>query len=71
LRSFDQRYHLTHDWAAVLRDSRDDDRIEHDGLRLLRKRLYRCIRSSPVMKMPMTPTAYVMIPYCKSSPIRN
>ena len=43
LRSFDQRHHLTHDWAAVLSDSRDDDRVEHDGLRLLRQRLYQIV----------------------------
>ncbi|HEV2397650.1 MAG TPA: transposase, partial [Candidatus Sulfotelmatobacter sp.] len=43
LRAFDQRHHLTGDWAQLLRDPRDDDRIQHDSLALLRQRLYQIV----------------------------
>src|SRR6266536_3717890 len=43
LRAFDQRHHLTSDVAQLLGDPRQGDRVEHDGLRLLRQRLYQIV----------------------------
>jgi hypothetical protein len=43
LRAFDERHHLTCDWAALLRDSRDDERVRHDSLELLRQRIYQIV----------------------------
>lgn len=43
LRSFDQRHHLTRDWAAQIRDPRDKDRVQHATLALLRQRLYQIV----------------------------
>src|SRR5262249_14502094 len=43
LRAFDQRHHLTRDWAALLKDPRQDDRVRHDSLALLRQRLYQIV----------------------------
>jgi Transposase DDE domain group 1 len=34
LRAFDQRHHLTRDWAADLSDPRQNDRLRHDSLAL-------------------------------------
>jgi hypothetical protein len=44
LRAFDQRHHLTRDWTTLLRDPRQDDRVRHDSLALLRQRLYQLRR---------------------------
>jgi DDE family transposase len=43
LRDFDQRHHLSRDWAALLRDPRQEDRVRHDSLALLRQRLYQIV----------------------------
>ena len=43
LRAFDERHHLSHDWAAVLRDGRQEDRVRHDSQALLRQRLYQIV----------------------------
>ena len=43
LRTFDQRHHLTRDWAALLTDPRVEDRTRHDSLALLRQRLYQIV----------------------------
>jgi len=43
LRSFDQRHCLTSQWAARLRDPRQDDRVRHDVLALLRQRIYQIV----------------------------
>ena len=43
LRAFDQRHHLTRDWAAPLSDSRHPDRVQHDSLALLRQRVYQIV----------------------------
>src|SRR3989442_11624964 len=43
LRSFDQRHPLTSDWAARLSDPRQDDRVRHDSLALLRQRIYQIV----------------------------
>lgn len=43
LRAFDQRHHLTRDWAALLRDPRDEERVRHDSLELLRQRIYQIV----------------------------
>ena len=43
LRAFDQRHHLTSDLAARLRDPRQDDRVRHDSLALLRQRVYQIV----------------------------
>src|SRR5260370_2850720 len=43
LRAFDQRHHLTRDWAAQLRDPRQPDRLRHDSLALLRQRIYQIV----------------------------
>lgn len=43
LRVFDQRHQLSCDWAALLRDRRQQDRVEHDSLSLFRQRLYQIV----------------------------
>src|SRR6201998_2098137 len=43
LRAFDERHHLTRDWAALLSDPRDDQRLCHDSLELLRQRIYQFV----------------------------
>jgi len=43
LRAFDQRHHLTREMAAQLNDPRQDDRVRHDSLALLRQRLYQIV----------------------------
>ncbi len=43
LRAFDERHHLTRDWAALLSDPRQDDRVLHPSLALLRQRIYQIV----------------------------
>ena len=43
LRAFDERHHLTRDWAALLSDPRQDDRVLHHSLTLLRQRIYQIV----------------------------
>ena len=43
LRAFDQRHHLTRNLAALLSDPRDDERVRHDSLELLRQRIYQIV----------------------------
>jgi Transposase DDE domain group 1 len=43
LRAFDERHHLTSDWAALLSDPRQDDRVLHHSLSLLRQRIYQIV----------------------------
>ena len=43
LRAFDQRQHLTRDWAALLSEPREDQRLRHDSLALLRQRIYQIV----------------------------
>ena len=43
LRAFDQRHHLTRDWAAPLGDPRQPGRVHHDSLALLRQRIYQIV----------------------------
>src|ERR1700691_2769327 len=43
LRAFDQRHHLTREWAADLSDPRQNHRLRHDSLALLRQRLYQIV----------------------------
>ncbi len=43
LRALDERDHLTRDLAALLRDPRDDERVRHDSLELLRQRIYQIV----------------------------
>jgi hypothetical protein len=43
LRAFDQRHHLTREWAAPLGDPRQSDRVHHDSLALLRQRIYQIV----------------------------
>ena len=43
LRAFDQHHHVTQDWAALLSDPRQDDRVRHDSLQLLRQRIYQIV----------------------------
>ena len=43
LRAFDERHHLSRDWAACLRDPRQPDRVEHATLALLRQRVYQIV----------------------------
>jgi hypothetical protein len=43
LRAFDERHHLTNDWAALLSDPRQDDRVLHHSLALLRQRVYQIV----------------------------
>jgi hypothetical protein len=39
LRAFDQRHHLTREWAAGLNDPRQNHRLRHASLALLRQRI--------------------------------
>jgi hypothetical protein len=43
LRAFDQRHHLTSELAQLLSDPRQDHRVQHDSLALLRQRLYQIV----------------------------
>jgi Transposase DDE domain group 1 len=43
LRAFDQRHQLTHGWGALLHDPRQDERVRHDALTLLRQRIYQIV----------------------------
>ncbi len=43
LRAFDQRHHLTRDWAAELSDPRQTTALRHDSLALLRQRIYQIV----------------------------
>lgn len=43
LRAFDERHHLTCDWAALLDDPRQKDSVRHDALALLRQRIYQIV----------------------------
>ncbi len=43
LRAFDERHQLTHDLAETLSDPRQDDRVRHDSLALLRQRIYQIV----------------------------
>ena len=43
LRAFDERHHMTRDWATCLRDPRQEDRVHHDVLGLLRQRIYQIV----------------------------
>jgi hypothetical protein len=43
LRAFDQRHHLTRDWASVLSDPRQPDRVHHGSRMLLRQRIYQIV----------------------------
>jgi Transposase DDE domain group 1 len=43
LRAFDQRQHLTHDLAELLSDPREEGRVLHDSLALLRQRIYQIV----------------------------
>jgi hypothetical protein len=43
LRAFDQHHNLTREWAAELSDARQNDRLRHDSLALLRQRIYQIV----------------------------
>ena len=43
LRAFDQRHHLTSELAERLNDPRQDDRVRHAALALLRQRIYQIV----------------------------
>ena len=43
LRAFDERHHLTRDWAALLDDPRREESVRHDELALLRQRIYQIV----------------------------
>ncbi len=43
LRAFDQHHGLPHDLTQLLCDPREEDRVRHDSLALLRKRLYQIV----------------------------
>jgi hypothetical protein len=43
LRAFEERHHLTRDWAVLLSDPRDDERVRHDSLELFRQRIYQIV----------------------------
>src|SRR6201997_1051421 len=43
LRAFDERHHLTRDWAALLDDPRQENSVRHDALALLRQRIYQSV----------------------------
>jgi hypothetical protein len=43
LRAFDERHQLTRDLTETLSDPRQDDRVRHDSLALLRQRIYQIV----------------------------
>ena len=43
LRAFDQHQHLTRDLAELLSDPREEERVRHDSLLLLRQRIYQIV----------------------------
>lgn len=43
LRQFDERYHVTRDWAAALSDPRLPERLQHTSQGLLTQRLYQIV----------------------------
>ena len=43
LRAFDERHHVTCDLAELLRDPREEERVRHESLALLRQRLYQIV----------------------------
>jgi len=43
LRAFDERHHLTRDWAESLSDPRQKERVQHDAPALLRQRIYQIV----------------------------
>ena len=43
MRAFDQRHHLTQDWAEGLSDPRQKERVQHDAPVRLRQRLYQIV----------------------------
>jgi Transposase DDE domain group 1 len=43
LRAFDERHHLTRGWAALLGDPRQEERVQHEVLALLRQRIYQIV----------------------------
>jgi hypothetical protein len=43
LRAFDQRHDLTREWASDLSDPRQNGRLRHDSLALLRQRIYQIV----------------------------
>ena len=43
LRAFDERHHLTGYLAPLLSDPREDERVRHDSLTLLRQRIYQIV----------------------------
>lgn len=43
LRAFDERHHLSRDWAALFDDPRCGERVQHDALALLRQRVYQIV----------------------------
>lgn len=43
LRAFDQHHRLTRDLAQLLSDPREEDRVRHDSLALLRQRIYQIV----------------------------
>ena len=63
MRAFDRRHHLTRNLAELLNDPREEDRVQHDSLRLLRQRIYQivaghedandadCLRHDPLLQI--------------------
>src|ERR1044071_3584190 len=43
LRAFDEGQHLSRDLAALLHDPREDERVRHNSLELLRQRIYQIV----------------------------
>src|ERR1700741_1850747 len=43
LRAFDERHHLTRDWATLRGDPRQEERVQHEALALLRQRIYQIV----------------------------
>ncbi|HEX2715168.1 MAG TPA: IS1380 family transposase [Candidatus Acidoferrales bacterium] len=43
LRAFDERHHLTREWAALLDDPRQEQRVQHEALTLLRQRIFQIV----------------------------
>ena len=64
LRAFDQRHHLTRDWAACLSDPRQIERVCHDSLALLRQRIYQIVDAVSPLWPLLLPVAIIVAIQC-------
>jgi DNA-binding CsgD family transcriptional regulator len=69
LRAFDQRHHLTRDGVQLLSDPRDDERVRHHSLALLRAYL-RASQRMPIGRTVATGQCLQSCSHCSDAPIK-